>query len=207
MDRFNNRIVVFGGDLKKIMPVWEYDNRVKDRKFKILRKGGGKDSPALIDYDLMPPKYRNMYEEAFGDPRKMMKRNALQEMIEPDFKAASYFAEFQFDDETGIKPERQAEYAANASVLNAVGRLLVKKTGERKKQSRRTFGIWAEISDLVNRIDEETRKTYPHTLPSHPNRLTEKYTKYSQKCSNHNNYKSATITWYIKVRETLTAKK
>ena len=179
MEYYNNILCISKPELTTLISDDAYDQYVY-RHPNVRVRRGSPAGPALLSWDHLRMDLQKMYVAINGDPRKMMKRNALQEMIEPDYKAATWFKEFQFDDETGIKPERQAEYSANASVLNAVGRLLIKRTGERKKLSNRTNGIWAEISDKVNSLDEATRERYPHTLPSHPDRLKEKYNNYSK---------------------------
>ncbi|MCX6278436.1 MAG: hypothetical protein NT004_10100, partial [Bacteroidetes bacterium] len=115
--------------------------------------------------------------EKYGDVRQYSRRNRLQEMIEPDYEASTYFSTFLFDDDTNIKPERQAEYCANAKVLNAVGKYLTELTGKTKRLSKKTTGIWDLISDAVNNLDKQA---YKHDLPTNPLRLKDKYKNYLQ---------------------------
>lgn len=132
-------------------------------------------SPALISFDRMRSDMREKYIERYGDPRKKPRNTRLQDLIEPDHKAAKFFAEYLFDDDTNIRPERQAEYNANATVLNAVGKLLMELQGRAKKLSRRAGDTWQIISAMVNIVD---RNEYPHTLPTNPIRLKDKFKNY-----------------------------
>lgn len=115
-------------------------------------------------------------KEKYGDLQQYAHRNRLQELIEPDLSAAKFFAEFLFDDETHIKPERQVEYNANASVLNAIGQYLSELTGKNNKLGFNRSNLWAIISESVQALDATT---YQHSLPANPVRLKEKFRNYS----------------------------
>jgi hypothetical protein len=140
-----------------------------------IRKGGGPGCPALLNYEQLRTDIKQRVFEKYGDVRQYSRRNRLQEMIEPDFKASTYFSTFLFDDDTNIKAERQAEYNANAMVLNAIGKYCSDLIGKTRKLSKRTSGIWDLISEAVNSLDA-TR--YPHTLPTNALRLKDKYKNY-----------------------------
>ncbi len=142
-----------------------------------VRKGGGPGCPALLNFDQLRTDIKQRVFEKYGDVRQYSRRNRLQELIEPDLQASKYFAEFLFDDDTNIKHERQVEYNANATILNAIGQYYTELKGRNKRLSKKTTGIWDIISDATNALDQ-TR--YPHSLPSHPLRLQDKYKNYLQ---------------------------
>jgi hypothetical protein len=142
-----------------------------------VRMGGGHDRPALLNYDQLRTDIKQRIYEKYGDVKQYSRRNRLQELIEPDHQASKYFSEFLFDDDTNIRHDKQVEYNANASILNAIGKYFSELKGRNKRLSKRTSGIWDLISDATNAIDI-TR--YPHTLPSHPLRLHDKYKNYLQ---------------------------
>ena len=142
-----------------------------------VRKGGGQGCPALLSYDLLRSDIKQRIFEKYGDVKQYAKRNRLQEMIQPDFQASKFFAEYLFDDESNIKAERQVEYNANATILNAVGNYVADATGKNKRLSGKTTGIWNAVSDAVNTLDK-TR--FPHTLPTNPLRLKEKFRNYQE---------------------------
>ena len=143
----------------------------------VVRKGGGPNTPVLLNFDLLRDDIKRGLFEKYGDVKRFSRTNRLQEMIEPDHLASKYFSEFLFDDETNIKHDRQVEYNANASILNAIGKYLTELKGRNKRLSKKTSGMWDLISDATNAIDI-TR--YPHTLPTHPLRLHDKYKNYLQ---------------------------
>jgi len=140
-----------------------------------IRKGGGHGCPALLNYEHLRTDIKQRIHDKYGDIRQYARRNRLQEMMEPDLQASSYFAGFLFDDETGIRPEKQAEYNANATALNAIGKLLEERTGKMRKMGIRTAGMWEQISEAVNALD---RTRYPHTLPANALRLKDKFRNY-----------------------------
>jgi len=140
-----------------------------------VRKGGGPGCPALLNYDLLRSDLKQKVVEKYGDVRQYCRKNHLQELIEPDHKAAAFFREFLFDDDTNIKPDRQIEYNANAMVLNAIGKYVAERTGKHKSIGKRAAGIWDLVSEAVNNVE---RDKYHHSLPSNPLRLKEKYRHY-----------------------------
>ena len=142
-----------------------------------VRKGGGQGCPALLSYEMLRTDIKQRIFEKYGDIRQHAKRNRLQELIQVDYKASKFFAEYQFDDQANIKAERQVEYNANATILNAVGNYVADATGKNKRLSGKTTGIWNAVSDAVNTLDN-TR--YPHTLPTNPLRLKEKFRSYQE---------------------------
>lgn len=140
-----------------------------------VRKGGGPGCPALLNYELLRADIKQRIFEKYGDVKEHNKRNKLTDLITTDFQASTYFANYQFDDETGIRPERQAEYNANAMVLNAIIRFVNDTSSRQKALGNKTTKIWQVVSEAVNTID---RTAYPHTLPSNAIRLKEKYKNY-----------------------------
>ncbi|MCX6281507.1 MAG: hypothetical protein NTU51_06065 [Bacteroidetes bacterium] len=142
-----------------------------------VRKGGGPGCPALLNYDLLRSDIKQRLQDKYGDLHQASKRNKLIELIQPDFKASTFFSEYLFDDGTSIKPDRQVEYNANASILNAVGHFVGEKSARRRGLGGKTTGIWQAVSEAVNNLD---KNKYQHTLPSNALRLKEKYRNYGE---------------------------
>jgi hypothetical protein len=142
-----------------------------------VRKGGGPGCPALLNYDQIRTDIKQRIFEKYGDVKQYSRRNRLQELIQPDHKASKYFSDFLFDDDTNIKSDRQVEYNANATILNAIANYYTELKGRNKRLSKRTSGIWDLISDAVNSLDTNR---YPHSLPTHPLRLQDKFKNYLQ---------------------------
>ena len=140
-----------------------------------VRSGRGLGNTALLAFDRLRSDIQAKYVEKYGDPHKILHRNPLEAYLLPDHKAATFFSEYLFEDDTNIKPDRQVEYNANATVLNAVGKLHADLYGRARKLSKRTGDIWAIISHSVNNLD---RDRYPHSLPTNSLRLKDKFRNY-----------------------------
>ena len=160
---------------RPIMSNTAYDSYVLSYPHVRVRKGGGTSHPALLNYEKIRADIKKKVFEKYGDVRQYSRRNRLQELIEPDLAAASFFSTHLFEDGSHIIDKRQAEYSMNATILNACGKFLAEARGKIRSRSGITSGIWNAISAAVNSLDP-TR--YPHDLPSHPLRLQEKYKKY-----------------------------
>lgn len=86
----------------------------------MLRKGGGKGRPALIEWKSIQPNYREQIIEKYGDPEKMTAQNGLTRHLEFDTKAQTFFREYEYNGYKRLTNETIAEYTANASIYNAV---------------------------------------------------------------------------------------
>lgn len=157
------------------MTVDAYDHYVRRYPHVRLRKGGGPGCPALLSYDLLRSDIKERIVEKYGNVKEANRRNKIMELIEPDFKASTFFANYQFDDGNGIKAERQREYNANAMVLNAITRFVNDTSSRQKALGNRNTRLWEVVCEAVNTLDE---KQYPHTLPTNATRLREKYKNY-----------------------------
>ena len=140
-----------------------------------VRKGGGQDRPALLNYEMLRTDIKKRIFDKYGDVRLFNRRNRLQELIENDYAAATFYSSFLFDNGDEIKDARRVEYSANATVLNAVGKYLSDLKGRSRKISAKTTGIWQIISDAVNSLDRTNLK---FDLPSNAIRLKAKFDDY-----------------------------
>ncbi len=159
------------------------------KKVDVVKRGGGEDNPSLIRWDNMPERLKDAYMEKYGNPKSTEKYSAFTSLIEPDYEAEQFFAEFQFDDGSHLTPDVQMKYVANARVLNAA----VKCQNWRKpfiKALGGNLGVNAYISCAVNAIRNDVR--YAHTLPESERRLASKVAEYRK-----NGY-AAVVTGYHK---------
>ena len=159
------------------------------KKVDVVKRGGGEDNPSLIRWDNMPERLKDAYMEKYGNPKATEKYSAFTSLIEPDYEAEQFFAEFQFDDGSHLTPDVQMKYVANARVLNAA----VKCQNWRKpfiKALGGNLGVNAYISCAVNAIRNDVR--YAHTLPESERRLASKVAEYRK-----NGY-AAVVTGYHK---------
>ena len=187
---YNNILCVSSREMTDgIVTYANYKKLVMRGKMDVVKRGGGEDNPSLIRWDNMPERLKDAYVEKYGNPKSTEKYSAFTSLIEPDYEAEQFFAEFRFDDGSHLTPEVQMKYVANARVLNAA----VKCQNWRKpfiKALGGNLGVNAYISCAVNAIRNDVR--YAHTLPESERRLASKVAEYRK-----NGY-AAVVTGYHK---------
>ena len=173
---FNNILCVSSREMTDgIVTYANYKKLVARQKIDVVKRGGGEDNPSLIRWDNMPGRLKEAYVEKFGDPKATERYAAFTALIEPDYEAERFFAEYTFEDGSHLSPEAQAKYTANARILNAA----VKCQNWRKpfiKALGGNVGVNAYISSAVNAVRNDER--YAHTLPESERRLADKVTEY-----------------------------
>lgn len=128
-------------------------------------------TPALVDFDTLPLRYRQLYITSFGDPYKIMQDNFIATHIERDANAYSFYKNYRLDNGKSLPEERIEEYITNAEILSAIHKIVNNRRAMRKALSGSTHGIWENIAQAVADMDKEK---YPHSLPTNHVRLREK---------------------------------
>jgi len=171
---YNNKLCVSSKWLKsELMSEYSYDYYIKQKKFQVVKRGGGADNPSLIDYDTMPHRIKDKIYALVGDPYKKVVSNYLMRFITPDASARMYFAEQLIHDKNVDK--KLPTLVANAEVLNACIELYKNRRQFRRKLGGETTNIWESISAEVNNLD---KKLYPHSLPKSKDALRKKAKEY-----------------------------
>lgn len=132
---------------------------------------------ALIAYSSLPEKYRDKVVAKYGDPERTTSISTLRDMFIRDEKARVFFQKHKVDGPDGcksLKEEIQQRYINNASMLNTVIELYNKRTAFIRVRNGSTGRVWGEISDELNRIQEEVGCKLPKNVQS-LRRLVEKY--------------------------------
>lgn len=136
---------------------------------------GGNGRAALVTWDSIPTRYKEVIKEKYGNPVEMLRVNRLKNLIEPDSRAQRFYYEYTYGTGVHLTPEKQLEYTTNAQVLNAAIQLKgLIKNGKSKEEASR---VWEVISDGINRLDKED---YPHSLPTSPEVIERKVRQYRQ---------------------------
>jgi hypothetical protein len=185
LEYHDNILCVAGGWLYgegAIMTKANYDALVSRDRLQVVRKGGGPGRPALIKYESIPDRFKALIVAKEGDPYKKARFNDFEKYIIPDRHARAYFSAFKLPDGRNLPGEVINEYSTNADLLNAVHRVITKRTGKRKALGGRTSHIWESVAGTVEQLkcDEDLKKKYNHTLPSNPRRLKERHKKYME---------------------------
>jgi len=181
MERYNGHVCITGSELiksddnpKGIISLANYSQLVNRNHIKVLRRGCY-GTPALIDFDSLPLRYKQLYTATYGDPYRIMKDNYIAEHIERDVNAYNFYKNYRLDDGRSLPEERIEEYITNAEILAAINKIVNNRRAMRKALSGSQSGIWESIATTVADMD---KTKYPHTLPANHVRLREKVKSY-----------------------------
>ena len=177
MEYFNNTLCVKAGWLMNeagILTEHTYKHLVARDQLKVVRRGC-LNTPALVAYESIPERFRELIVEKYGDPRKSVTINLLAEKLESDPKATEYFSEYMLPNGRHLPTKVQTEYYTNAILLNACNRMINDRRSFRRSRGGNAPKMWEELSRSV---EDLTSETYPHSLPANPRRLEDKFRKY-----------------------------
>lgn len=141
------------------------------------RQGGGEGHCALIVYSSLPLKYKERFEERYGDPVEQMKGNDMQRQLKTDGAAREWYAAFRYEmngTRVPLSEDKIEEYTLNASVLNVLQRSLNEKQMLGRALNNRRSDVWA----IVYEESEQLCRQYGHTLPQSLARLKVKLSQY-----------------------------
>jgi hypothetical protein len=141
------------------------------KQLNVVRRGC-LNTPALVDYESMPERFKQEIHRKIGDPRKAVRVNMIEERITQSAEASDYFENYKLEDGRFLPKSTRYEYYTNAIILDAVHTIIVDKRSRRRAMGGKTTRAWEQISEGVQDID---RSKYPHTLPANARRLEDKY--------------------------------
>lgn len=153
-----------------------YINYVKRKQF-VFHQRGGNGRTALIDYQSLPERVRERYDEVYPEAEQEIKRQLMSNLLRQDPKAVEFYRRYELAGGSGLTDKKQAEYVLNAEVMNEMvrtekdARALHSKCGYRRPKQ-----VW----DVVLGTCEELRRLYGHTLPNNAARLKEKFNAYKK---------------------------
>ena len=159
-----------GGDA--VMTRYQYDHMVKRKNCIILRSGKGLGSYALIEYSSLPERFRVRFEQKYGNPEQMLRKERPHLNINNEAK--EYYAEYVLPSGKRLTAEQVEEYTTNASVLDLLHEgLMLQKAGRNRLNSSTAInwdGIW-QTSEML-------REDFGHTLPASKASLRRKLDEY-----------------------------
>jgi hypothetical protein len=155
----------------------QYDYYTIERQQMYIIRRACKGTPALVAYDSLPERIKAEITRRYGDPYRIAHRAILEQYIQPDPKAANYYATYQLPDGRNLPQKKQLQYFAEAIILNALKTYITELRNRRKNLSAKKSDIWTIAAGAVAELD---KTKYPHDLPTNPRRLYERYQKYLQ---------------------------
>lgn len=150
-----------------VMSKANYEALAKRRKLNVVRRGGGPGTPALVEWDSIPERFRMRLMETNpmdGDSRLI---EYIKANYEYDREAVAYFAA-----DTRLSADKVREYSTEASILNCV-RGLYRKAEASQRMMGGSFS-WGQMAKCI----EILRSEYPSNLPTSDRRFKQKYLRY-----------------------------
>ena len=161
MERYNNILCVDLSELTRsddgpaVMSRTNYDKLNNRNRIHIVRRGGGMDTVALIEYASLPDRFKERYIEKYGDPELELIRQQME------YRTDQAAHDWYHDDRRGLPSKVAERCTVNASVL----RILSDKK-RRMTTSRAVSGSGRGICwDAIMEESERLRGVCSHTLP------------------------------------------
>lgn len=124
-------------------------------KIRILRRGGGLGTYALVEYATLPERYKQRFVAKYGDPVLNQIKDKMKFHI--DQKACDWY----FDEANGVPSKLAEQYTVNASVLKQLSRKRAAMV-----RLRKTGGLGTAINrEEILAESERLRRECGHTLP------------------------------------------
>lgn len=192
VEYYNNTLAVEADWLidSGILTKSNYDVLSARNKIQVVRRGC-RNTPALVNYDAMPERFKRKVVEVMGkNPYEFVKTNQLQELITDNAEISQFFENYQLDNGKYIPQNTRHEYYINAIVLEAIHVLITDKKAKRAALGHKTARIWEKIAESTLELD---RVRFPHSLPANSRRLQDKYSQYRKEgaiCLIHKNFQN-----------------
>lgn len=181
VEYYDNILCITGSELIRsegnplgVMSKSYYDKLARDNKIKISRRAC-RGTIALVEYSSLPPKYRQAWESAHGDPLKRAIQDPFMNHLHADSEAVAFYSNYALEDGSYLPPKNQIQYSNEAAVLSA----LIATMNERRGQVRNRGGkasMWDEAVGLIHATQVQAR--FPHSLPTNEQALRRKVKKY-----------------------------
>lgn len=178
-DYYDNILVVYSNCLYEddvIMTFSNYRTLTSRKKINVVKRGC-RNTPALVEYESLPQRFKTKINKLFGDPYKTTKNTQFKDYLNTDLKAIEFYNNYTLDDGTALPEKNQKEYTANAIILNAIDNLTTNISAKRKALGGSNSKVWQKIADIVKELPKHT---YPHSLPNNHRRLKQKLQEYKQ---------------------------
>ena len=177
MEMYGNiRCVTYAELMNGVLTHTQYKHHVERKQF-VFHQRGGNGRTALIDYQSLPKRVRERYDEVFPDAETQLKKQTMSNRLKQDPKALEFYRRYDLGDGSGLTDKKQAEYVLNAEVMNEM--VCVEKES-RALHSKCGYKRPAQVWDAVSGTCEELRRLYGHTLPTNAARLKEKFNAYKR---------------------------
>jgi hypothetical protein len=130
---------------------------------------------ATFYYDSFPLRYREMIKAVYPNIEEMTKKDrSFVSRIKEDEKAREFFRNYIVSEGRHLPQDKQDEYVANASVLNAIKEMMEETISARKGKKMKIQLFWSKVSSYLPSV----AAVWQHSLPEYPSRLRDRYKLY-----------------------------
>ena len=99
-----------------IMSMANYKKHIRENRLHVLRKGGGKGRPALLEYNSLPSKVRTEYDARNPEAKNELKQEIMSNILIRDDKAIVFFRDkYNLPDGSGLSDKKQEDTSATRS--------------------------------------------------------------------------------------------
>lgn len=158
-----------------------YKKMVTRKRIRVVRQGKGEGNYALIEFDSLPPKYKQLAKERIDNPEVEAKKEKIMKYLEVDPAAVDFFKNHRIgydDNEKGLPENIQLLYSNNAAVLNAIKKAWDEHVYYSRSKNKRPLAgeFWRNAAKAVKNLPKE----WSCDLPQNPKRLKTKLEDYLQ---------------------------
>lgn len=156
---------------------------------RVVRRGC-RNTPALVDYESLPERFRQEVRKRVKDPYSAVRLNILETRIEANPEASDYYERYETPSGKHLPAARRREYYATVVVLEAIDRLMAWRRGKLKATGGKVKRQWEEMARLAQELDAQR---WPHNLPLNARSLERKFKQYKEEGYEsiiHRNYRS-----------------
>ncbi len=130
---------------------------------------------ATFYYDSFPLRYREMIKAVYPNIEEMAKKDrSFVSRVKEDEKAREFFRNYIVSEGRHLPQDKQDEYVANASVLNAIKEMMEETISARKGKPLKKTQFWTKVSSYLPSV----AAVWAHSLPEYPSRLRDRYKLY-----------------------------
>jgi transposase InsO family protein len=142
---------------------------------------GGNGRKVLIEFESLPPKYKGMVRDIYGDPYVFASKQPIINSLLWDHKAQQFYSEYTLpngdslpDTDTDVMGKAQINYVHRyteaASWLNLMIRLTTDKAALKRELNIPVMTFWEQATEVI--------KVKGVNLPGNPKRLKDKIKQY-----------------------------
>lgn len=132
---------------------------------------------ASFYYDSFPLRYREMIKAVYPTIEEMAKKDrSFVSRVKEDERAREFFRNYIVSEGRHLPQDKQDEYVANASVLNAIKEMMEETISARKGKPLKKTQFWSKVSEFLPSV----AAVWPHSLPEYPTRLRDRFKLYIQ---------------------------